>query len=364
VVRVKNLGGATIEPADYLVPLRLQFPGRQLLTVDVTQSDPPRLQDDVAKHPDFRTERDSITLPMVRLAPDDSFNVVAVLSGTKVGERYDVPVEGRLRSGRITPESTIPWIRRRTIAGVGVTTLATGALAVVLLLNNVQPFTAHPEGLVCVPGSVTVEGSSAFGLAAAATGAEYNAYCVDSTVDVRSPGSIEGLNRLRDAPEAERPRRLAMVDGKQPEADVPGLVPRPLAVVPFTLVVNDKAPVNDLSITQVVEIFTGKVSRWSEVTGNLKDTAEIRVVGRAATSGTRRILERYVLGTNQAAPTSETCDSRRQEQADARAIVCERSTTADVLNRVSAVDYAIGYADVADVRQAAARGAAGNPGRP
>jgi len=352
VVRVKNLGGAAIEPEDYLTPLRLRFPGREVVSVDVTASDPPRLQDDVARHPDFLTDLGSITLPKVRLAPDESFNVVTVLSGTRIGERYAVNVDGQLRSGQITPESTIPWIRRRTIAGVGVSTLAGGALAVVLLLNNVKPFTTLPEGLACVPGSLTVEGSSAFGLAATATAGEYGAYCADSTIDVRSPGSIEGLNRLRDAKEVDRPGRLALSDGLVPDADFPGLMPRPVAVVPFTFVVNDKAPVRELTTTQVVEIFTGKVTRWSQVTGNLNDTAEIRVVGRAATSGTRRTLERFILSNLPQAPaTSESCVNRRQENADARTIVCERSTTTDLLNRVSAVDYAIGYADVADVGQ-------------
>lgn len=352
LVRVKNLGGTTIEPEDYLSPLRLRFPGRAVRTVDVTQSDPPQLADEVAKHPDFRPEAASITLPKVRLAPDESFNVVVFLSGTKVGERYAVPVEGRLRSGRITPDSTVPWIRGRTIVGLGVTTLAIGALTIVLLLTNVRLFTPIPRGVSCVPGALTVEGSSAFGLAAQATAGEYHAYCADSTIDVRSPGSIEGLNRLRDAKAADRPGRLALVDGKQPDADFPGLDHQSLAVVPYTFVANAKVPVDRLTVAQVRAIFTGRVSRWSEITANPADSAEIRVVGRSVTSGTRRTLERYLLGADQAAPTSESCDNRRQENALARAIVCERSTTTDLLNRVSAVDFAIGYADVPDVRQA------------
>jgi phosphate transport system substrate-binding protein len=353
VVRVKNLGGATIESEDYQEPLRLRFPGRRVMNVDVTESEPPRV---FAKDSGFRIAPDSITLPDIRLEPQDSFKMVIVLSGTKVGVRYEVPVDGQLRQGRITTESTVSRWSWPTIFASSLILLSIGMLAVVLLLNYVKPFATLPPGLVCEPGQLTVEGSSAFGPATTAAAGEYQAYCGDSDIVVRTPGSLEGLNRLRDAPETDRLQRLALSDGKVPESDFPGLVPHPVAVVPFTFVANNKAPVDRLTLDQARKIFTGAVSRWSEITGNPNDTAEIRVVGRTASSGTRRTLERHVLGTEnapleQADPTSESCVNRRQEDQHAGAIVCERSSTLDLLNRVSAVDYAIGYADVTDVKQ-------------
>lgn len=251
--------------------------------------------------------------------------------------------------------------RKRAFAGLLMfagSMLLIGMLAVVSLLNYVRPSTTTPPGLVCVPGQLTVEGSSAFGGAAMTAASEYAVYCDESAVTVRPSGSLEGLNRLLDAPAADRPGRLVLSDGKVPEVDFPGLVSHPVAVVPFTFVANDKAPVDNLTLDQARKIFTGEVSRWSEITGNPIDTAEIRVVGRAETSDTRHTLERHVLDIantpiEQNGSTSESCDKRRQEDQQARAIVCERSSTQDVLNRVSAVDYAIGYADVPGVQETA-----------
>jgi phosphate transport system substrate-binding protein len=324
----------------------------------VTEADPAELKQIVTNSQGFEKASDSITLPRISLKPQDSFKMVILLSKTKVGVQYKVPVDGQLRDGRVTTESAVS--RRSwptTIAG-SLMLLSIGMLAVVLLLNYVKPFATLPPGLVCQPGQLTVEGSSAFGRAATAVAGEYEAYCGGSAVAVHTPGSLEGLNRLRDAPEADRSKRLALSDGKVPESDFPGLVPRPVAVVPFTFVANDKVPVDGLTLGQARKIFTGAASRWSDITGNLSDTAEIRVVGRQATSGTRRTLERHVLGTEnapleQADTTSESCDKRRQEDQGAPVIVCERSSTPDLLNRVSTVDYAIGYADVPDVEPTA-----------
>ncbi|RSM86348.1 phosphate ABC transporter substrate-binding protein [Kibdelosporangium aridum] len=355
VVRIKNLGGAVITPEDYITPLTLRFPGRRVRSVDVTASDPPPLQDAVAKHPDFESKADTdfITLPKVRLAPDDSVYLMVLLSGTKRGERYAVHVEGQLDKGRITPESNIPWIRRRTVAGVGVTTLAAGMLAVVLLINNVR-FAPLPEGLVCVPGRLTVEGSSAFGPAAIRAATEYQTYCRGSTIDVSTPGSGLGVQRLHDAPESERPNRLALSDGKA-SSEFAGLVPHPVAVVPFTFVVNNRnneARVDGISRQQARNIFTGQVSAWSEITGDRSHfNDEVRVVVRPDDSGTRRTLQEHVLwpGDKQAEPSSDTCEARRPGADDADAIVCVRSTTTDVLNRTAAVRFAVGYADMGDV---------------
>lgn len=353
VVRVKNLSDAVIEPEDYIDPLRLVFSDRRVRTVEVTESEPPELQATVAKHPDFRAEAHSIALPSVRLMPDDSYYVVAFLSDTKAGTHYTVPVEGRLRRGWITPESTIPWIRRRTIALGAVTALASGVLIVALLLNNVRPFTSLPQGLVCVPGSLTVEGSSAFGPAAKLAATEYHAYCPGATIDVDTPGTVEGLRRLHDAPADERSHRLALSDGSQWQGFTE-LEGHPVAVVPFTFVVNDSVPVEGLRLDQARNIFTGAVSTWNEIPGTTAP-ADVRVVVRSDNSGTRRTLEQHVLGTPdkpipQAEATSDDCVTRRPGAAkDPKAIVCERATTSDVLNRIAAVTDTVGYADTGDV---------------
>lgn len=110
-------------------------------------------------------------------------------------------------------------------------------------------------------------------------------------------------------------------------------------------------PVNGLTLDQARAIFTGRATRWSQITGNPNDTEEIRVIGRTTASGTRSTLEHYVLGSAQApvaeAPTtSDTCQDRRPQEASAAAVVCETDSTDDLVAKVVAVDYSIGYADV------------------
>ena len=224
-----------------------------------------------------------------------------------------------------------------------------------LLLNNVTPFTKLPEGVVCVPGSLTVEGSSAFGRAAIELAGSYGAYCPEASIKVRTPGSREGLQRLVDAAE-DRARHLALSDGRFDEPEFSQLVPQRLAIVPFTFVVSDNVPISTLSLTDAQRIFTGAARVWSDITGNKRDTGEIRVVGRSTTSGTRRTLEQYVLSSpsaavKQAEATSDSCRDRRPNVPDQLPIVCEQSSTGDLIDRVATLDDSIGYADVSDVEQ-------------
>jgi phosphate transport system substrate-binding protein len=356
VVRVKNTGGTQIEPDDYVSPLGLHFPGRAVVSVDATEFEPAELQRVVAGLPDFAIEQDRVSLPTIGLEPGHSFKLLIVLSGTKAGEKHQVVVEGGLRDGRITTREGKERIRPSTLVWGGLTAVCAGAFAVVLLLNNVTPFTRLPEGVRCVPGSLTVEGSSAFGRAATELAGSYGAYCPASSVKVRTPGSREGLERLADAAR-DGNQHLALSDGRFDEPAFSELVPQSLAIVPFTFVVNDSVPIGTLSIADARRIFTGGARVWSDITGNPRDTDEIRVVGRSTDSGTRPSLERHVLGSpdvpvGQVAATSDSCRERRPGVSDQLPIVCVLGSTGDLIDRVATLDNAIGYADVSDVEQA------------
>jgi phosphate transport system substrate-binding protein len=366
VARIKNMGRTPIEPVDYLTPLMISFPGREVVTVDVTESDPPDLADRIAIDPEFvdGVAWDRILLPKIPLAPSDSFKLVIVLSGTEAGRSYTVDVGGSLHNGMVTTKPSFRRFKRTTIAGGAVTTLLAGALSVVLLLNAVPPFTQLPPGLVCVSGGLTISGSSAFGLAATKSAGSYHAYCPGSVVDVLTPGSLQGLQELHDAPPAVWPTQLALSDGMADPRQFPGLVSDALGIVPYTFVANAKAPINHLTLAQAQAIFTGKVSQWSQITRNPKDTNPIRVVERTASSGTRRALEHYVLGTPnapvpQAPATSDSCKDVRPQSAGAAVVVCETSSSSDLVSKVASVDYSIGYADVPDVKQAEVKQAGG-----
>ncbi|UJW30465.1 substrate-binding domain-containing protein [Saccharothrix sp. AJ9571] len=358
VVRIKSTGGRPVDPEDYVSPLSLHFPGRKVVSADATEFEPEELQRVLAGLADFTIEGDRMKLPPVGLKPDHSFKLVIVLSGTKPGAKHQVVVEGGLRDGRITTHEGREKIRPQTLVWGGLTALCAGAFAVVLLLNNVTPFTKLPEGVVCAPGSLTVEGSTAFGRAATELAGSYGAYCPEASVKVRTPGSREGLERLLTAAE-NGTQQLALSDGRFDEPQFGGLAAEPVAIVPFTFVVSDDVPIDSISTADARRVFTGAARTWSDITGNPRDTGEIRVVGRSTDSGTRQALERYVLGSTPGAPvkqadaTSDSCRERLPGVPSQLPIVCEQGSTGDVLDRVANLDDAIGYAGVSEVDQAA-----------
>ena len=95
------------------------------------------------------------------------------------------------------------------------------------------------------------------------------------------------------------------------------------------MVVSPENPVSDLTIEQIADIYTGKITNWSEVGGN---DAEIVLIGREAGSGTRDGFE-SITGTE------EACQYRQ-----------ELTSTGDVIATVSQNPNAIGYASLSAVK--------------
>ena len=82
----------------------------------------------------------------------------------------------------------------------------------------------------------------------------------------------------------------------------------------IAMIVNPENPVSDLTVEQIADIYTGKITNWSEVGGS---DAEIVLIGREAGSGTRDGFE-SITGTKDA------CQYRQ-----------ELTSTGDVITTVS-----------------------------
>ena len=108
-----------------------------------------------------------------------------------------------------------------------------------------------------------------------------------------------------------------------------GLTETVLAYDGIAVVVSPENPVSDLTIEQIADIYTGKITNWSEVGGN---DAEIVLIGREAGSGTRDGFE-SITGTKDA------CKYRQ-----------ELTSTGDVIATVSQNPNAIGYASLSAVK--------------
>lgn len=102
-----------------------------------------------------------------------------------------------------------------------------------------------------------------------------------------------------------------------------------LAYDGIAVIVHPENPVSDLTLEQIGDIYTGKITNWSAVGG---EDGEIVRIGREANSGTRDGFE-SITGTKDA------CQYRQ-----------ELSSTGDVIATVGANPNAIGYASLASLK--------------
>ena len=108
-----------------------------------------------------------------------------------------------------------------------------------------------------------------------------------------------------------------------------GLKETVLAYDGIAIIVNPENPVSDLTIEQIADIYTGKITNWKDLGGN---DAEIVLIGREAGSGTRDGFE-TITGT------TDACQYRQ-----------ELTSTGDVITTVAQNPDAIGYASLASIK--------------
>ena len=109
------------------------------------------------------------------------------------------------------------------------------------------------------------------------------------------------------------------------KADVEGTT---IALDGIAIIVNNASKVEDLTVDQLKQMFTGEITNWSEVGG---DDGEIVLIGREAGSGTSDGFESIV----------DVKDSCKYAQ--------ELTATGAVISAVEANPLAIGYASLSAV---------------
>ena len=112
------------------------------------------------------------------------------------------------------------------------------------------------------------------------------------------------------------------------KADETGVTGTTIALDGIAIIVNKDSKVEDLTVDQLKQMFTGEITNWSEVGG---DDGEIVLIGREAGSGTRDGFESIV----------DVKDSCKYAQ--------ELTATGAVISAVEANPLAIGYASLSAV---------------
>ena len=174
-------------------------------------------------------------------------------------------------------------------------------------------------------GTVATDGSTSMEKVIGALGEAFMEANPDTTFTYNPTGSGSVIQAVQEGRCDIGLSSRALKDAEK-EA---GLTETVLAYDGIAMIVNPANPVEDLSLEQIADIYTGKITNWSEVGGN---DSQIVLIGREAGSGTRGGFEEIV-------GVVDACQYRQ-----------ELSSTGDVITTVAQNPDAIGYASLAAVK--------------
>ncbi len=131
-------------------------------------------------------------------------------------------------------------------------------------------------------GTVSMSGSTSMEKMAKALAESFNAKYPDVAIDIQLGGSSTGVTNAQ-----EGVSDIGNVSRELKDTET-GLTAHTVALDGIGVVVNLENPVEDLTMEQIAQIYTGEITNWSEVGG---EDLEIYVVGREDGSGTRDAFE-------------------------------------------------------------------------
>ena len=187
------------------------------------------------------------------------------------------------------------------------------------------PATTAAPAAEKLSGTVSTDGSTSMEKVIGALGEAFMEANPGTTFTYNPTGSGSGIQAVQEGRCDIGLSSRALKDAEK-EA---GLTETVLAYDGIAMIVNPANPVEDLTIAQIADIYTGKITNWSEVGGN---DSQIVLIGREAGSGTRGGFEEIV-------DVVDKCQYRQ-----------ELTSTGDVITTVAQNPDAIGYASLASVK--------------
>ena len=182
-----------------------------------------------------------------------------------------------------------------------------------------------PAAPAKLSGTVSTDGSTSMEKVIGALGEAFMEANDGVTFTYNPTGSSAGIQAVPDGRCDIGLSSRALKD----EEKAAGLTETILCYDGIAIIVNPANKVENLTIAQIADIYTGKITNWSEVGG---DDSEIVLIGREAGSGTRSGFEEIV-------EVKDLCKYRQ-----------ELSSTGDVITTVAQNPGAIGYASLASVK--------------
>ena len=221
--------------------------------------------------------------------------------------------------------------------------IATAALALVLALglltacgaNSTAPSSTPAQSgstpasepasqAQALSGVVNTSGSTSMESVVLALSEAFKELYPDVTVNYSGTGSGAGIEAAQTGTSDIGLSSRELTE----EETAAGAVSNVVAKDGVAVIVNPANGVEDLTVEQIADIFSGKITNWSELGG---EDMEIAVYGREAGSGTRGAFEEIV------------------GVVDACQLTNEYTSTGDLVGNVAGNENAIGYASLSAV---------------
>ena len=182
----------------------------------------------------------------------------------------------------------------------------------------------NDDNSTALSGSVSTNGSTSMDKVIGALKEQFTADNPGVTVTYDPTGSGAGIEAVKNGSADIGLASRALKDQEKSA----GLQETTVALDGIAIIVNKDSKVEDLTVDQLKQMFTGEITNWKDVGG---DDGEIVLVGREAGSGTRDGFESIV----------DVKDSCKYAQ--------ELTATGAVISAVEANPLAIGYASLSAV---------------
>jgi len=165
--------------------------------------------------------------------------------------------------------------------------------------------TSSATGAACATGTITASGSTALQPLVQKAAEAYQAKCSGATITVSGGGSSTGLSNVASGGSDIGDSDVPVSNAKA--VDPSTVTDHQVAIVVFSVIVNPKAGVTNLTSQQVHDIFAGKITNWSQAGGA---NVPVSLVERKPGSGTRLSFDKIMMkGDQEAASPASTQDS-------------------------------------------------------
>ncbi len=178
------------------------------------------------------------------------------------------------------------------------------AVALILLAacsnNSASSTGAKDTNAAASSNQLSVAGSTALLPLVKQAAQEYQSAHSDVKISVSGGGSRVGLTQAAQ-------KGIDIGDSDIPPAPgQTGLIDHKVAVATFAVIANPAAGVKNLTKQQIRDIFSGKVTNWTQAGGA---DQKITIINRPKSSGTRAVLVSSIMGNAQPTENSLTEDS-------------------------------------------------------